>query len=250
MAPSASDFEGQDALFEKDAAKGVPPELARATMRMEFPPSYVVVGAYRLLSDRKLLKPAWDKCRHAARRGAIAGGIWAFLTFGIQRKFIEVFLRNSPRITGLSHETIFGYRVPFNVHTYAAVLFVGSQVTNIMRFFLRKNLAIVRDRAWAYTVESRGKGPEFWQPYVEEWDHPPRPDVDQTIFDRILASYFGRTVIKQAFGFAAALLEGLPIIGLVFMVSNRVGAAMWAHDLEKRQHYAAKEQLKRPERKE
>lgn len=34
---------------------------------------------------------------------------------------------------------------------------------------------------------------------------------------------------RQAFGFAAALLEGLPIIGLVFSISNRVGAAMWAH---------------------
>lgn len=32
-----------------------------------------------------------------------------------------------------------------------------------------------------------------------------------------------------AFGFTAALLEGLPIIGLVFTVSNYVGAAMWAH---------------------
>lgn len=33
----------------------------------------------------------------------------------------------------------------------------------------------------------------------------------------------------RVFGFTAALLEGLPIIGLVFTVSNRVGAAMWAH---------------------
>ncbi|TXT08713.1 hypothetical protein VHUM_02841 [Vanrija humicola] len=43
----------------------------------------------------------------------------------------------------------------------------------------------------------------------------------------------------RAFGFCAALLEGLPIIGLVFSVSNRIGAAMWAHDLEKRQHLFA-----------
>jgi len=43
----------------------------------------------------------------------------------------------------------------------------------------------------------------------------------------------------RSFGFAAALLEGLPIIGLVFTISNRVGAAMWAHDLEKRQHFVA-----------
>ena len=46
-------------------------------MRMQLPPSYVVVGAYRLLTDQKLLKPTWDKCRHATRRGAIVGGIWA-----------------------------------------------------------------------------------------------------------------------------------------------------------------------------
>ncbi|KAL9716764.1 hypothetical protein Ac2012v2_001215 [Leucoagaricus gongylophorus] len=45
------------------------------------------------------------------------------------------------------------------------------------------------------------------------------------------------------FGFVAALLEGIPIFGLVFMISNRVGAAMWAHDLEKRQHYIAEERL-------
>ena len=33
----------------------------------------------------------------------------------------------------------------------------------------------------------------------------------------------------SAFGFVAALLESLPFIGLIFSVSNRVGAAMWAH---------------------
>jgi hypothetical protein len=36
-------------------------------------------------------------------------------------------------------------------------------------------------------------------------------------------------IIFVAFGFVAALLEGLPIIGLVFSISNPVGAAMWAH---------------------
>ena len=60
------------------------------------------------------------------------------------------------------------------------------------------------------------------------------------------------------FGFAAALLETLPFVGLVFSISNQVGAAMWAHgrlifhisiklticaniklDLEKRQHWFA-----------
>ena len=33
----------------------------------------------------------------------------------------------------------------------------------------------------------------------------------------------------SVFGFAAALLEDIPIVGLIFTISNRVGAAMWAH---------------------
>ena len=35
--------------------------------------------------------------------------------------------------------------------------------------------------------------------------------------------------ISLAFGFTAALLESIPILGLIFTISNRVGAAMWAH---------------------
>lgn len=38
------------------------------------------------------------------------------------------------------------------------------------------------------------------------------------------------------FGFVATLLEHIPVLGLIFSISNRIGAAMWAHDLEKRQH--------------
>jgi hypothetical protein len=65
---------------------------------------------------------------------------------------------------------------------------------------------------------------------------------------------------KEVFGFAAALLEALPFIGLIFSISNQVGAAMWAHgmaiyciwinltntrlDLEKRQHWFAEKKRK------
>ncbi|KAH9033547.1 hypothetical protein EDB85DRAFT_1864366, partial [Lactarius pseudohatsudake] len=48
----------------------------------------------------------------------------------------------------------------------------------------------------------------------------------------------------RLFGFAAALLETLPFVGLIFSVSNRIGAAMWAHDLEKRQHWFSERQRK------
>ncbi|KAF9523084.1 hypothetical protein CPB83DRAFT_776047 [Crepidotus variabilis] len=302
MSLTSNGPEAQDALLNtgKSLTQDVPPQLARATMRLEFSPSYVLVGVYRLFTDKLLYIPAWDKCKHAAQRGAVVGAAWAFFTFSIQKRFIEMFLSNSPRITGLSSDTMFGYPLPFSIHTYATIMIIGSQVTRIMQFFLRKNLRIARDRAWDQTVKSRGKGPEFWQPYVEEWARPPRVASDtkqQKFVKKYLGGWFGLFVIKRvllspfqiypfvgmavtswfralgtahilhrryfeskrmsesqvqifmeerkwdyrAFGFTAAFLESLPIIGLVFTVSNRVGAAMWAHDLEKRQHYFAEE---------
>ncbi|KAF8622830.1 hypothetical protein AX15_006719, partial [Amanita polypyramis BW_CC] len=225
----------------------------------------------------------------------------AALTFEVQRKFISLFLSNSPRITGLSTETIFGLKIPFSVQTYAAILFIGSQITWMLRFFLAKNIRISRERAWAQTVSSRGKGPGFWQPYVEEWENPPKIErsrqgklvrqfltsplavyaVKVLLLPFHLYPFVGAVVVAwlkalrtaqylhkpyfeskkmtrdqidifieerkwnyRVFGFAAALLEGIPIIGLMFSISNRIGAAMWAHDLEKIQHFVRLEQEK------
>ncbi|TFK56315.1 hypothetical protein OE88DRAFT_1721575 [Heliocybe sulcata] len=266
----------------------VPAILARAESRLQFPPS--------LFTDKTLYVPAWKKCQHGVVRGLAVGGIWAFMTFAIQRKFVELFLIKSPRVTGLSRDTILGFQVPFNLTTYATLLFLSTQVTAILTFFLSRNIRIARQRAWEQTVASRGKGPDFWQPYVEEWEHPPKVNEGGwAIWEKTFASVLGRFFVRRvlllpfdivpiagtlisaglralgtarylhqpyfeskkmskyeiavfieerkweyrAFGFAAALLEGLPIVGLLFTVSNRIGAAMWAHDLEKRQHYIA-----------
>jgi hypothetical protein len=188
---------------------------------------------------------------------------------------------------------------------------VGSQVTGIISFFVARNIRVARQRVWDQTVASRGKGPDFWQPYVEEWDSPPIVNERRGRLDRMFKMWFWKLIIQKVillplslypfvgtfiaaafkslstaqdlhkpyfatkkmtahqeavfieerkwdyrsihdisllaclltsrsvFGFVAALLEGLPIVGLVFTVSNRIGAAMWAHDLEKRQHYVA-----------
>ncbi|KAL5536153.1 hypothetical protein ACEPAF_4258 [Sanghuangporus sanghuang] len=268
--------------------------------RLAFPPIYVVVGAYRLLTDKNLYVPTWEKCKHGFVRGAVVGLGWAAFTFNVQRKFVEIFLRNSPRVTGLSNDTLFGYQLPFSITTYATLLFLSDQITYIIRVFLAKNLRIARDRAWDHTVRSRGKGPEFWGPYVEEFAVPPNlRQKGESTWESFAGSFIGRFFIRRAvllplnfypflgiavgaylkavgaarhlhrryfeakkmtkdqisifvkerkpqyisFGFAASLLEGLPIVGLVFSISNRAGAAMWAHDLEKRQHEFASGQL-------
>ncbi|KAG1725710.1 uncharacterized protein EDB91DRAFT_1167635 [Suillus paluster] len=271
----------------------VPHELQRAMLRLNFPSLYV---------------PAWNKCRNGARRGLICGFAWMCTSYKIQRRIINTILTNPSSIFSvryitrftetadeLSHETLLGFKLPFSISTYVVILLVGSQVTAIISFFVARNIRIARQRAWDQTVASRGKGPDFWQPYVEEWDFPPIVNERLGRLDRMFKMWFWRMIIKKVillplslypfvgtfiaaafkgvstaqdlhkpyfaakkmthhqeavfieerkwdyrmFGFVAALLEGLPIIGLVFTVSNRIGAAMWAHDLEKRQHYVA-----------
>ncbi|KAG1782867.1 hypothetical protein EV702DRAFT_1058738 [Suillus placidus] len=286
----------------------VPQELHRAMLRLNFPSSYVVVGAYRLFTDKSLYVPAWNKCRNGARRGLICGFAWICASYNIQRRIIKAALTNPSSIFSvryitrfeetaddLSHETLLGFKLPFSISTYVAILLVGSQVTGIISFFVARNIRVARQRVWDQTVASRGKGPDFWQPYVEEWDSPPVVNERRGRLDRMFKMWFWKVIIQKVillplslypfvgtfiaaafkslstaqelhktyfatkkmtahqeavfieerkwdyrmFGFVAALLEGLPIIGLVFTVSNRIGAAMWAHDLEKRQHYIA-----------
>lgn len=77
MSGISSEPEAQDALFDDDhKIENIPENLKRATLRLQFPPTYVIVGVYRLFTDKLLYIPAWDKCKHAARRGAIVGAIW------------------------------------------------------------------------------------------------------------------------------------------------------------------------------
>ena len=78
----------------------------------------------------------------------------------------------------------------------AALLAVGGQVNLIINFFLRKNIAIAKQRAWDQTVASRAKGQSFWQPYVEEWDHP--PVVNKPGWDIWLSGSAARFVIRKS----------------------------------------------------
>ena len=58
-----------------DPMKG---ELSRTVRneRIAFPPIYVVVGVYRLLTDPNLYVPTWEKCKHGFVRGAVVGLGW------------------------------------------------------------------------------------------------------------------------------------------------------------------------------
>lgn len=60
-----------------------------------------------------------------------------------------------------------------SIFTYATWLLVLQQVSFILETFIYKELKQARIHAYDALIESRGKGPDFWIPYQEEWKEPP-----------------------------------------------------------------------------
>lgn len=73
MSITSNGPEAQDNLFDKTVDHVVP---SRADLRLVFPPLYAIVGVYRLLTDKLLYQPAWDKCKHGTQRGIGVGFAW------------------------------------------------------------------------------------------------------------------------------------------------------------------------------
>ena len=90
------------------------------------------------------------------------------------------------------------------------MIYMGHQLTTILRFFLSKNIRIARDRAWQHTVASRGKGPEWFRPYVEEWDQPPRIGKDELksgFVEKMAGGWVGTLVLKRGSSFELVSAE-------------------------------------------
>lgn len=101
--------------------------------------------------------------------------------------------------------------------TDAAVLSLSTQVTFILSFFLYRNIRIARDRAWAQTVASRGKGPDFWKGYVEEWETPPFVDESaQGVILKAFETSMGRFILKKCEFYARMIVLALISFGQWF----------------------------------
>ncbi|ODN90207.1 hypothetical protein L198_06225 [Cryptococcus wingfieldii CBS 7118] len=285
---------------------------------LHFPPLYIVVGLYRLLSDPSIRSPVFDKIKHATARGLIVGAVyavfsWNFLNWVIRRFLMggswwkkgEEVMKES--VDGTVRVGLGRWGVTLDVVLYTHLLILLPQLSSILRFFIYKNLKLARSRAYALTVSSRGKPREFWsQGYIEEWAQPPvmAGTIDkngkrmrqssvwlswilwwptQLVMRKYLllplsptlpllsplltallkslhtASYLHQPYFSsknmsdeqvwrwveerkwayRVFGFVAAWVESVPLLGLGLSIGNRVGAAMWAFDMEKRQHLFA-----------
>ncbi|GAA5913927.1 uncharacterized protein JCM6883_000120 [Sporobolomyces salmoneus] len=263
------------------------------TELLPFPPSYVVVGAYRLCTDRNLYEPIWTRSRQSLKRAALFCIPLLLLSFPLTRLYVVYILSRSPFSPKNIHDAQLLGVSPVQYTTWMLVL---GQVTFIVEWMLKRELKKSRTEVYDRTVQSRGKPTEFWQPYVEEWKVPPfdrakRSAERQSFYKKLASPIFRMLVLRvlltplsfipglalcvmssiraltlartlhepyfkskrmtpsevelwmverqkeyRMFGFCAALAERIPLFGLIFSISNRIGAAMYAHDLEKRQH--------------
>jgi hypothetical protein len=62
------------------------------TELLSMPPSYTVVGLYRLLTDPRLREPVWAKVKHAAIRGAVVGAVYATFGWKIMNWFVKKYV--------------------------------------------------------------------------------------------------------------------------------------------------------------
>ncbi|KAI5480034.1 hypothetical protein MNV49_001999 [Pseudohyphozyma bogoriensis] len=266
---------------------------------LPFPPSYCVVGAYRLLHDPQLWRPMWERSRASLKKALYFLIPFALVSYPLTRLYVTLILARSPFSPHNVEEAAW---LGISVVRFTTASLVLGQVSAALEWILKRQTKKSRVEAYDATVRSRAKTADFWGPYVEEWSVPPierakRNAEKQTFFAR-LGTPLVRTVLLKVllqplsfipflklftmaairaltmgrilhrpyfkakkmtdfemelflverqteyrmFGFVAAVLERLPVIGLFFSISNCVGAAMWAHDLEKQQHaYAAGE---------
>jgi len=55
------------------------PSFNARESRLQFSPSYAIVGVYRLITDPYLYRPIWAKVQHGTQRGLIVGFAWVSL---------------------------------------------------------------------------------------------------------------------------------------------------------------------------
>ncbi|GAA5888528.1 hypothetical protein JCM5296_001058 [Sporobolomyces johnsonii] len=268
---------------------------------LPFPPSYCIVGAYRLATDPNLYRPIWKRSSRSLKRALILAIPYAIVALPLTRLYVTFILSRSPLSPTNIHDAALLGVSPVKYTTWALVL---GQVSMLVEWMLGRELRKSREEVYEQTVRSRGKAPDFWQPYVEEWAVPPierakRSSERQSFYVRLATPlvrivllrvlltplsfipglslcvmsairsltlarhlhkpYFAAKkmtpfqtdlwiVERQAeyrlFGFVAALLERIPLLGLVLSISNRIGSAMWSFDLEKQQHRYSSGELK------
>lgn len=130
-------------------------------------------------------------------KAGLATVAWTVVSLPVQRMVSSVWLGSMGRAVGAkaTYDTLgsvlgrFGLPM-ISFETMTLLLLLLNQANVVFEMFLGKQLRRFRENAYSATVASRGKAPEFWTPYTEEYRHPRggatgRPA--RTMVDRLMA---------------------------------------------------------------
>lgn len=182
---------------------------------LHFPPAYSFVGLYRLLTDPTIRGPVLDKVKHASIRGSIVAIVYAAVSwrpidyfikrflvgegwkwFGLKkvREVVEAHEGGRVNVMGMNLDLVFCKSKQTDTVIFSGLvsllthgldthlLILLPQVSGILRFFVYKNLKIARSRAYALTVSSRRKPPQFWNQVCPNLPHPHAPRLTSRTF--------------------------------------------------------------------
>ncbi|EGG01133.1 uncharacterized protein MELLADRAFT_73039 [Melampsora larici-populina 98AG31] len=243
---------------------------------LSFPPIYLLVGIYRLTTDPKLWYPIWKDCKSTIKSTILISIGTSIITLPLTNLWVKFFM-NSTSLLRYTEESFFWklsvQRIAvFSIwigqlksrnkpNSFWAEYFEEWEIAPVLKAKRR-----LRKRGWYNTLS----GP-FVRFFVLKVLLIPLhfvPFLNTIIISLLSSLTFSETQLAPYFkskkmtdlqtsifitererelrllGFIGCLLQRIPLIGMIFSISNRIGIAMYAHDLEKRQELFRKGILK------
>lgn len=181
---------------------------------LSFPPTYLFIGIYRLVTDPKLWRPIWTDCKTSLKKTLIIAGLASGLSYPITRMWVRFFMGKSSLVR-YAEEASF-LRIP--VTTLATLSLVAAQMSWLVEFSLKRKLRHARAHSYKMTIESRAKDPSFWGAYAEEWEIAPIEKAQKLISKR----KWYKTVSGPLFRFVVLKCQSCPHFFFYFLPSLSV----------------------------
>lgn len=168
---------------------------------LSFPPTYLFIGVYRLITDSKLWSPIWSNCQSSIKSTLIFSSLISTISYPITKIWVKFFMKQTLMMNRYHEESRF---LGIPIMTLATISIVASQFGWMIEYSLKRKLKQARAQVYKMTIESRGKDNRFWSRYVEEWEVPPIEKAQKRIkkrkwYDTISGPFFRFLVIKRGF---------------------------------------------------
>lgn len=149
----------------------------------------------------------WLRSRSTIKRAAVASIPFFLISYPITRLYVTLILARSPFSPNNIHDAAV---LGVSVVRYTTMVLVLGQISMLLEWALRRELGKSKEQVYEATVRSRGKGQEFWGPYVEEWKVPPverakRASEKQSFYARLASPVVRLVIIKGKLGTAGSL---------------------------------------------